>query len=71
MEIGFPEDLFEPGNVPQYLSVIAGNLFGLGALRKVRLQDVIFPESLVRAHPGPKFGIEDAERSLGPPIVPW
>ena len=65
VEIGFPEELFEPGNIPQYLSVVAGNLFGLGALKKVRLQDVIFPESLVRAHKGPKFGIEDARKILG------
>jgi len=65
VEIGFPEELFEPGNIPQYLSVVAGNLFGLGALKKVRLQDVIFPESLVRAHKGPGFGIEDARKILG------
>lgn len=65
VEIGFPEEILEPGNIPQYLSVVAGNLFGLGALRKVRLQDVIFPESIVRAHKGPKFGIEDARRILG------
>ena len=54
VEIGFPEELFEPGNVPQYLSVVAGNL------KKVRLQDVIFPQSIIRAHKGPRFGIEDA-----------
>lgn len=65
VEIGFPEELFEPGNIPQYLSVVAGNLFGLGALKKVRLQDLIFPESLMRAHKGPRFGIEDARRILG------
>ncbi len=65
VEIGFPEELFEPGNIPQYLSVVAGNLFGLEALKKVRLQDVIFPESLMHAHKGPRFGIEDARRILG------
>jgi ribulose-bisphosphate carboxylase large chain len=64
VEIGFPVELFEPGNIPQYLSVIAGNLFGLGSLKKVRLLDADFPESLVRAHPGPKFGIEDARKIL-------
>lgn len=63
--IGFPEEIFEPGNIPQYLSVVAGNLFGLGDLKKVRLQDVIFPESMVRAHRGPRFGIEDARKILG------
>jgi ribulose-bisphosphate carboxylase large chain len=63
--IGFPEELFEPGNIPQYLSVVAGNLFGLGALKKVRLQDVVLPEGLVKAHRGPRFGIEDARKILG------
>jgi ribulose-bisphosphate carboxylase large chain len=63
--IGFPEELFEPGNIPQYLSVVAGNLFGLGALKKVRLQDVVLPEGLVTAHRGPRFGIEDARKILG------
>jgi ribulose-bisphosphate carboxylase large chain len=63
--IGFPEELFEPGNIPQYLSVVAGNLFGLGALKKVRLQDIIFPERLMREHKGPRFGIEDARKILG------
>lgn len=65
IEIGFPEELFEPGNIPQYLSVIAGNLFGLGALNKVRLLDAVFPEKLVRAHRGPTVGIEDVRRILG------
>lgn len=65
VEIGFPEELFEPGNVPQYLSVVAGNLFGLGALKKVRLQDVIFPDGLLAAHKGPRYGIEDARKFLG------
>lgn len=65
VEIGFPEELFEPGNIPQYLSIVAGNLFGLGALNKVRLQDVIFPDSIIRAHKGPRFGIEDARKILG------
>jgi len=63
--IGFPEELFEPGNIPQYLSVVAGNLFGLGALKKVRLLDVIFPQSLVKAHKGPRVGIKEARAILG------
>jgi ribulose-bisphosphate carboxylase large chain len=64
VEIGFPVELFEPGNIPQYLSVIAGNLFGLGSLKKVRLLDADFPESLVKAHHGPRFGIEDARKLI-------
>jgi ribulose-bisphosphate carboxylase large chain len=63
--VAFPEELFEPGNIPQYLSVVAGNLFGLSALKKVRLLDVIFPQSLVSAHRGPRFGIKEAREILG------
>ena len=63
--VAFPEELFEPGNIPQYLSVVAGNLFGLGDLKKVRLLDIIFPQSLVNAHKGPRFGIEEARKILG------
>jgi len=63
--VAFPEELFEPGNMPQYLSVVAGNLFGLGDLKKVRLLDVIFPQSLVSAHKGPRFGIKEARKILG------
>jgi ribulose-bisphosphate carboxylase large chain len=63
--VAFPEELFEPGNIPQYLSVVAGNLFGLSALKKVRLLDVIFPQSLVKAHKGPRVGIKEARKFLG------
>jgi ribulose-bisphosphate carboxylase large chain len=64
VEIDFPVELFEPGNIPQYLSVIAGNLFGLGSLKKVRLLDADFPEILVKTHYGPRFGIEDARKLI-------
>ncbi len=63
--IAFPEELFEPGNIPQYLSVVAGNLFGLGALKKVRLLDIVFPQNLVKAHKGPRVGIKEAREILG------
>jgi ribulose-bisphosphate carboxylase large chain len=63
--IEYPVELFEPGNIPQYLSVIAGNLFGLGAVKNVRLQDVEFPEKLLHAHKGPRYGITEARQILG------
>ncbi|HOJ96127.1 MAG TPA: ribulose 1,5-bisphosphate carboxylase, partial [Methanospirillum sp.] len=30
--IQYPHEIFEPGNIPQYLSVLAGNLFGLSRI---------------------------------------
>ncbi|HMK15823.1 MAG TPA: ribulose 1,5-bisphosphate carboxylase, partial [Methanomicrobiales archaeon] len=39
VRIRYPAEIFEPGNVAQYLSVVAGNLFGLKKLASVRLLD--------------------------------
>lgn len=61
--IAFPNDLFEPLNLPQYLSVVAGNLFGLGELKNVRLLEVDWPENLVGG--GPEYGIQEARELLG------
>lgn len=63
-ELKFPIEIFEPGNIPQYLSVIAGNLFGLGKLEAVRLLDIKIPSGLLVGN-GPKFGIEGVRRIVG------
>jgi ribulose-bisphosphate carboxylase large chain len=62
--IHFPAEIFESGNIPQYLSVFAGNLFGLSRLEAVRLLDIDLPESLVPFQ-GPKYGIEGIRRLIG------
>lgn len=64
-KIRYPYEIFEPGNIPQYLSVIAGNLFGLGKLDAVRLLDIDVPSTLATAHTGPKFGIEGVRKLVG------
>jgi ribulose-bisphosphate carboxylase large chain len=63
-KIRYPAEIFEPGNVAQYLSVVAGNLFGLRKLASVRLLDMDFPESLV-PFSGPKFGIRGIRAIVG------
>mgnify|MGYP002516074500 CR=1 FL=1 len=60
----------ETGAVPQILSVIAGNLFGLGALKAVRLEDVTFPRSILDQFKGPKFGAEGIRTALRRPERP-
>ncbi|PWR73488.1 RuBisCO large subunit C-terminal-like domain-containing protein [Methanospirillum stamsii] len=62
--IGYPSDIFEPGNIPQYLSVFAGNLFGLSKIAAVRLLDVEFSRELIPFN-GPKFGIEGVRKLVG------
>jgi ribulose-bisphosphate carboxylase large chain len=63
-KIMYPAEVFEAGNVPQYLSVVAGNLFGLSRLKVVRLLDFTLPENLV-PFKGPKFGIHGVRRMMG------
>ena len=62
-KLRYPYEIFEPGNIPQYLSVIAGNLFGLGKLEAVRLLDIEIPMGLDGI--GPKFGIEGVRKLTG------
>jgi Ribulose 1,5-bisphosphate carboxylase, large subunit len=61
--IDFPEEIFEPDNVPQILSVVAGNLYGLGGLKACKLLDVDF-DPIAKYYPGPEFGIEDVRKML-------
>lgn len=63
-KIAYPQELFEPGNMSNILSSIAGNVFGLRALENLRLIDIDFPSKLVKSFKGPKFGIEGIRRLL-------
>ncbi len=56
--IAYPEDLFEAGNMPQILSSLAGNIFGIKDAENLRFLDIHFPSSIVDSFKGPRFGIE-------------
>ncbi len=64
IRVAYPLELFEPGNMPNLLSSVAGNIFGLGALRRLRLNDIHLPEALVRSFRGPRYGTEGVRRLL-------
>ncbi len=70
--IAFPVEDFslDIGGVPQILSVIAGNLFGLDALHSVRLEDVTFPKCMLKEFKGPKYGIDGMRSILKRPTKP-
>ena len=65
--IEYPLGDFDPneGGVPQILSVIAGNLFGLEGLSAVRLESMHLPKGIVAVFPGPKFGADGIYSKLG------
>jgi len=64
-KIAYPAELFEPGNMPNILSSVTGNVFGLDALRHLRVNDIHFPEKLVKSFPGPKYGIDGVREITG------
>jgi len=64
VKIAYPEELFEEGNMPEILSSIAGNIFGMKAVKNLRLQDIEFPKSIIKSFKGPKFGISGIRRLL-------
>ena len=57
VKIAYPQELFEPGNMPQILSSIAGNIFGMKMVENLRLLDIQFPKGLVKSFKGPVYGI--------------
>jgi ribulose-bisphosphate carboxylase large chain len=65
INIAYPIELFELGNMPNILSSIAGNVFGLRALKNLRLNDVRFPRKTIGSFKGPKYGIDGIRRLLG------
>jgi ribulose-bisphosphate carboxylase large chain len=64
IRVAYPIELFEPGNMPNILSSVAGNVFGLRALKNLRLNDVHLPRELVRSFRGPKYGVDGIRRLL-------
>ncbi len=70
--IAFPVEDFsiEVGGVPQILSVIAGNLFGLESIGKLRLEDVTFPKCILEMYKGPRFGAKGLREILDRPEKP-
>jgi len=64
VKIAYPIELFEPGNMPNILSGVAGNVFGLRALGNLRLNDLLLPDELLRSFKGPRYGIDRIRRLL-------
>jgi ribulose-bisphosphate carboxylase large chain len=64
VKIAYPEALFEKDNVPNILSSIAGNIFGMKAVKAIRLEDVSFPKSILKSFKGPRYGIEGIRKLM-------
>jgi ribulose-bisphosphate carboxylase large chain len=70
VQIAYPIELFEKGNMPNILSSVAGNVFGLKTLKNLRLTDITIPLDLSKSFKGPKFGIQEIRKLLKIPKRP-
>lgn len=64
VKIAYPIGLWDPGNAPQLLSGIAGNIFGMKALKNLRLVDVSLPPVYLKHYRGPQYGIAGIRKLL-------
>jgi len=64
IRIAYPIELFELDNMPNFLSSVAGNVFGLKELRNLRLNDVQLPRKFVKSFKGPKYGISGVRKTM-------
>ncbi len=65
IKIAYPYKLFEQGSIPQLLSSIAGNIFGMKIVKNLRLEDIEFPKKYVKSFKGPKYGIKGVRKKFG------
>jgi len=64
VKIAYPIGLWEEGNAVQLLSGIAGNIFGMKAVKNLRLIDVSLPKAYVRHFKGPHHGMEGIRKMM-------
>lgn len=65
VKIAYPAELFEDNNIPQILSSVAGNVFGMKIISGLRLEDIDIPPQIMKAFKGPRFGIAGIRKLLG------
>ena len=65
IRIAYPVELFESGNMPNILSSVAGNVFGLEDIANLRLNDITFPKELISSFKGPQYGIQGVRELTG------
>jgi len=64
VKIAYPLELFEYNNIPQILSSVAGNIFGMKVVNNLRLDDMHLSKEIVKSFRGPKFGIAGVRKLL-------
>jgi ribulose-bisphosphate carboxylase large chain len=64
VRIAYPIELFELGNLPEILSSIGGNIFGMKSVTGLLWEDLKIPEKMLKKFKGPKYGIAGLRKKL-------
>lgn len=70
VRIAYPLDLFELGNVPEILSSVGGNIYGMKSVKGLLWEDLKIPEKMLKSFKGPKYGIEGLRKIMKIPKRP-
>ena len=70
VKISYPLELWELDNVPQLMSGIAGNIFGMKAVRNLRLIDTTLPLDYVKGSKGPNMGVDAIKKIFKKEVGP-
>jgi ribulose-bisphosphate carboxylase large chain len=62
VKVAYPLDLFEKGNMPQIMSSVAGNIFGMKAVDGLKIEDIKWPAKLIKSFKGPNFGLKGIQK---------
>ncbi len=62
--IAYELDLFEPGSISNLTASIIGNVFGMKAVKALRLEDMRIPVAYLTTFPGPPTGIVSERERL-------
>lgn len=57
-KVAYKKDLFEADNMSGFLAGPAGNIGGMKMVKGIRIFDFRFPQKIVEAFPGPRYGID-------------
>jgi ribulose-bisphosphate carboxylase large chain len=64
VKVAYPIGLWEEGNAAQLMSGISGNIFGMKALKNLRLIDVALPQTYIKHYKGPHFGMDGIRKMM-------
>ena len=66
VRIAYPIELFELGNLPDILSSVGGNIYGMKSVDELFWEDVEIPKKMLYSFKGPRFGIQGLRKKYSP-----